>query len=134
MVMQLKCKHVSASEAGDEIFDITFEGGKDLEESPYVLIQRAFFEEEDGRPSPIYLETHDARLIGHYPTLDATLTRNQFVVRLPPPASEIIEVTFKVSDRQYREIYRTLKIILQKDIQNEGAVGCHGETGRSKNC
>jgi len=54
--MKLKCRHVDVSEAGEEIYQASFEEDRNQEGSPYVLIQRAFFPEEDGEPSPIYLE------------------------------------------------------------------------------
>ena len=63
-MMKLKCKHVSASEAGDEIFQVLFEVQSEQEGGSYVLISRAFLEEDEGEFSPIYLETHDERLIG----------------------------------------------------------------------
>ena len=118
-IIKLKCEHVSASEAGDEIFQVMFEAKRDQEDGPYVLIQRAFWEEDEGGPSSCYLETHDLRLIGHYPTLDMELTRNRFILRLPPPVSETIEVDFEASDKQFREIRRMLSIILQKDLEKE---------------
>jgi hypothetical protein len=114
--MKLKCKHVSASEAGDEIFQIRFEVQPEHEGGSYVLISRAFLEEDEDEFSPIYLETHDERLIGHYPEIDAQLTRSHFTVRLPPPVDESIVVDFTTSDQNFEKVRRTLGIILQKDM------------------
>jgi hypothetical protein len=124
--VKLKCEQASASEAGDEIFQVMFEAKRDQEDGPYVLIQRAFFEEEedDGMPSFCYLETHDERLIGHYPTLDMELMRNRFILRLPPPVSETIEVDFEASDNEFQEIRRMLSIILQRDLE-KGVIRKH---------
>ena len=74
-MMKLKCKHVSASEAGDEIFQVLFEVQSEQEGGSYVLISRAFLEEDEGEFSPIYLETHDERL-------NRTKTRFHATVRI----------------------------------------------------
>jgi hypothetical protein len=37
-IMKLKCEHTSASEAGDEIFQVMFEAKRDREDGPYILI------------------------------------------------------------------------------------------------
>lgn len=50
--MKQKCQHVSASEAGDELFQVLFEAKQDQEDGPYVLIQRTFLEEDEGEPAP----------------------------------------------------------------------------------
>ena len=118
-MMKLKCRHVSASEAGGEIFQVQFEEKRIQEDGPYVLIQRAWLEEDDGEFSPIYVETHDERLIGHYPEVDAQLTRRRLTIRLPSPEDESIEVDFTISDRNFAEVRRILGIILQKDMGKE---------------
>ena len=118
-MMKVKCQHVSASEAGDEIFQVHFEEKLDQIDAPYVLIQRAWLEEDEGEFSPIYVETHDERLINHYPTVDATLTRTHLELRLPSPANETIEVEFMTSDANFRKVRRMLGIILQKDMAEQ---------------
>ena len=50
--MILKCRKASASEAGDEMFQVLFEANPEQEDGPYVLIQRAWLEENDGAASP----------------------------------------------------------------------------------
>jgi hypothetical protein len=117
--MKLKCQHVSASEAGDEIFQVCFEVKQDQEDGRYVLISRAFLEEEEGEASPYYVETHDERLTGHYPSVEAELTRNRLVLRLPSPLNNMIEVEFTTSDRNFRKVQQTLGIILQEDMEEE---------------
>jgi hypothetical protein len=107
-IMELKCQHVSASEAGDEIFQILFKEKREQENGPYLLISRAFLEEDEGEPSPVYIETQDEQLIGHYPTVDAELTRNHLTIRLPSPADDTIEVEFVTSDREFKRIKRML--------------------------
>ena len=83
--MKLNCQHVSASEAGHEIFQVLFAAQPEQEDGPYVLISHAFLEEDEGESSSIYVETHDEGLIGHYPQIDAQLTRSRLTIRLPSP-------------------------------------------------
>ncbi len=112
-MMKLKCQHVSVGEAGDEIFQVQFEGVQNQEDGPYVLIQRAWLEEDKDEFSTIYVETHIERLIDHYPEIDAQLTRNHLTLRLPPPANETIDIEFTTSDTNFRKVRRMLEIILQ---------------------
>ena len=114
--MQLKAERASASEAGGEIFQVLFEANPEQEGAPYVLIQRAWLEEDDGESSSCYIETHDERLIGHYTALDAELTRNRLTLQLPTPTDEIIRIDFTTSDGNFQEIRRVLGIILQRDL------------------
>jgi len=79
----------------------------------YLLLQRAFFEEDEGDDDPCYVETNDERLIGHYPDLDVTLTRNRLTVNLPLPVAETIEADFKATDEEFEQIRRMLGTILQ---------------------
>jgi hypothetical protein len=118
-MMELRCQYVSASEAGDEIFQVMFEEKPEEEEGPYLLISRAFLEEDEGEVDPVYIETHDKRLIGHYPTVGTELTRDRFTITLPPPANETIQVHFNASDKEFRRVVRTLEIILQKKFTIE---------------
>ncbi|MFZ5516103.1 MAG: hypothetical protein ACOY90_05665 [Candidatus Zhuqueibacterota bacterium] len=117
--MRLNCQHVSADEAGGEIFQILFEEKEDQCDEPYVLIQRAWLEEDEGEFSPIYVETHDERLIGHYRKVDAVLTRSHLTLRLPPPTEEVIEIDFTTSDSTFRKVKRMLGIILQRDTDED---------------
>jgi hypothetical protein len=127
--MKLNCQHASASEAGDEIFQVLFEEKEDQCDEAYVLIQRAWLEEDEGEFSPIYVETHDQRLIDHYTTVDAVLTRNHLTLRLPSPANETIEVEFTTPDKTFREIRRMLGIILQKDIPEQNQIDANKTNG-----
>jgi hypothetical protein len=115
--MKLKCQYVSATEAGDEIFQVLFKAVRDQEDGPYLLLQRAFFEEDDGDDEACYIETNEEHLIGHYPKIDAALTRNRLIINLPPPANDTIEVNFQATDSEFQEIRRVLAIILQQDLK-----------------
>ncbi len=114
--MELKAESASASEAGGEIFRVLFEANPEQEHGPYVLIQRAWLEEDEGEFSACYIETHDESLIGHYTALRAVLTRNCLTLQLPPPADEIVNIDFATSDENFREIRRILGIIFQRDL------------------
>lgn len=114
--MKLKCQHVSAGEAGGEIFQVQFAEQRDGVDGPYVLIQRAWLEEAGDAPSSIYVETHDRDLINHYPEIEAQLTRTHLTIRLPSPANESIEIDFTASDQVFAEVRRMLGIILQKGM------------------
>ena len=114
--MELQCKHISASEAGDEIFQVLFEVHPEQEDSPYLLISRSFFEEDEVEPSSVYVETNDGRLTGHYKKIKAQLERHSFTIRLPPPAADTIKVDFTTSEMNFNKVKRMLQIIFQEDI------------------
>jgi hypothetical protein len=128
--MRFECQHVSTGSAGDEIFQILFEKEQDQYEEPYLLIQRAWLEEDEGEFSPIYVETHDLDLTGHYPTVDAVLTRDRLTLRLPSPADRMIEVEFETSDANFQEVSRMLRIILQKDTVEQNQADANKPGGR----
>ena len=109
--MRINCRHVSASEAGEEYFQVFF-AGQDEEEGPYLLIQRGFEYDDKKPPDLCYIETHDERFIGHFEGMKAVLSRNRFVLRLPPPRTETIDVRFTKPVENFGEIKRTLQIIL----------------------
>ena len=109
--MKLECKYVSSSEAGGEIFQILMEAELDQEDGPYLLLQRAFLEEDEGDVTPCYVETNDRRLSGHYPEIEVELMRHRLIVKLPSPVDEAIEATFRASDGEFKRIGQILKVI-----------------------
>ena len=111
--MKLECKYVSASEAGGEIFQILMEAERDQEDGPYLLLQRAFLEEDEGDDSACYVETNDRRLTGHFPEIEFELTRHRLNVKLPSPVDETIEAKFRATDEEFRRIAHILKVIVQ---------------------
>ena len=134
--MRIECEYVSASSAGDEIFQVLFESVEKQYDEPYLLIQRAWLEEDESEFSPIYVETHNRDLIGHYPTVEAVLTRNHLTLRLPAPANEVIDVDFKASDANFHEVSRMLGIILFNDTidhEHEDANNAPGTYFRKSN-
>lgn len=113
--MEFTCTQASASEAGDEIFQVLFNNDCDPEDfdSPYLLIQRAWLEEDEGDSDGVYVECTNRDLCGHYSGgVVAELTRDSIYLRLPAPAKEVIKVYFKASDQEYKEIMEMLALIL----------------------
>ena len=115
--MKLNCQSVSTSEAGDEIFQILFNAEINQDDSSYLLLQRAFFEEDDGDNVSCYVETNEEYLIGHYPNFHADLSRNQLTLVLPSPTNETIEINFQITDQKFRELRHMLTIVLQQDFK-----------------
>lgn len=113
--MEFTCTQASASEAGDEIFQVLFQNNCDPEDfdSPYLLIQRAWLEEDEGGSDGIYVECTNIGLCGHYSGgVVAELTRDSIHLHLPAPANEVIKVRFKASDQEYKEISEMLALML----------------------
>ena len=113
--MEFTCTQASASEAGDEIFQVLFQNGCDSEDfdSPYLLIQRASLEEDEGDSDGIYVECTNVDLCGHYSGgVVAELTRELIHLHLPAPANEVIKVGFKANDQDYKEISKMLPLML----------------------
>ena len=115
--MKLICQHVSAGDAGDEIFQVLFEENIDDDNAPYLLLQRAFLEEDEGDDDPPYVETNVVQLTGHHANLCATLTRNSLTVSLPPQKNDIITIEFDITDIQFDKVKRILSIIFQKNLE-----------------
>lgn len=114
--MKLNCQSVSTSEAGDEIFQVLFEIELNQDNGPYLLLQRAFLEEDDGDDASCYVETNEENLIGHYPNFHAELSRNRLILDLPPPTNETIEVNFQITDQKFKEVRHMLTVVLQQDF------------------
>ncbi len=83
------------------------------EDGPYLLLQRAFFEEDEGNDARCYVETNDERLIGHYKEIEVRLTRHRLTVKLPPPVNATIEAKFRATDEEFQRISDMLKVIVQ---------------------
>lgn len=108
----LKCRNVQAAEAGDEIFQVTFETEFDSLKD-YFLIQRGFeFEEVVG--NQIYIESDDMTFTGYNIIEEAFLERNRFYIRLNDKDNSEIELLFSISDNKYQKIKKTLKIIFTR--------------------
>jgi len=104
---ELRCEHVSASEAGDG-FQILFGKTPDSQEG-YVLVQRHFEFPDGGK---CYLETDDQEFCGHFRFRSARLSRNRFQMVFGIGPVREITVFFKATDSAYAEVQRVLKIMI----------------------
>ena len=106
MKIELDC--VSASESGD-YYQVTFKGEADREDGQYVLVQRQFEFPDGGR---CYVETHDQEYIGHFKVAQAELGRNRLLLRLAGRRAAELEVAFKATGKNWREVARILRIMI----------------------
>ena len=104
---ELRCGHVSASEAGDGL-QVLFEKTPDSQEG-YVLVQRHFEFPDGGK---CYLETDDQEFCGHFRFRSARLSRNRFQMVFGIGPVREITVFFKATDSAYAEVQRVLKIMI----------------------
>lgn len=104
---ELRCEHMSVSEAGDG-FQVLFEKTRDGHEG-YVLVQRHFEFPNGGK---CYLETDDYKFCGHFRTRSAQLSRNRFHVVFGIGRAREITVFFNATDSAYAEVRRVLQIMI----------------------
>jgi hypothetical protein len=105
---KLHAKHVSASEAGGEYFQVVFEEEWESDKA-YFLIQRQFEMPDDGR---CYVETHKEESRGYFKIREAKLSRNNFNIRLPQKSEADWDITFAIDDAAYEEMKGVLGAIL----------------------
>ncbi len=105
--MKLKLDRVSVAEYGD-YFQVAF-SATDEADSPYLVIQRQF-EDPDG--GVCYVETHDEAYIGHSRVARAALYRSKFVLELRRKKASRIEVTFRTTEQDFKELRRVLRIMI----------------------
>ena len=105
--MKIQLKNASASESGD-YFQVLFEEEEDGE-GAYLLIQRQL---EDPDSSLRYFEAHDEDDIAHFRVVRATLGRHRLHLRLARREAAELEVTFKVTDKDYHEVERVMRIMI----------------------
>ena len=110
--MQLNCKYVSASEAGD-YFQVLFEKELD-DDKEYFLIQRQFEFPDGGK---CYIETQGEDYIGHYKIRKSTISPKRFYVKIQRWQDSDITINFNTSTKNYNEIKRVLKIMIPNIIE-----------------
>jgi hypothetical protein len=106
-ILEFRCEHVSATEAGDG-FQVLFETTRDSLEG-YVLIQRHFEFPDGGK---CYLETEAREYSGHFRIRTAELSRNQFQIAFGEAPMRGIVVRFSATDSVYAELKRVLQILI----------------------
>lgn len=105
---KLHAKHVSASEAGGEYFQVMFEEEWESDKA-YFLIQRQFEMPDDGS---CYVETHQEEARGHFKIRQAKLSRNRLQIRLPQRIEAEWDIAFSIGDGDYEEMKEVLSTIL----------------------
>jgi hypothetical protein len=105
---KLHAKHVSASEAGGDYFQVMFEAEWESDQA-YFLIQRQFEMPDDGS---CYVETRQEAACGHFKIRQARLSRNRLRIRLPQTSEADWDITFALDDATYEEMKAVLATIL----------------------
>lgn len=115
-MFKFNCQHASTSDSEDQIQYVAFNEDHDDDIGSYVLISRAFFEEEDeDDEAPIYVETHDQRLIGYYQTVGAELNRDSLTLTLPAPTNQTMKIDLMIPETTFQKVSSTLDIILRRN-------------------
>jgi len=95
-------------DADDADFDLS------APERPYLLIQRQFEDEDDG---VCYIETHEPdTYAGHFRLHVIELTTTRLLFEIDRPTDRMVEVTFALDQRRFREVERILCIIFGAKI------------------
>jgi hypothetical protein len=105
--MNMNCKHVSASEAGD-YYQVLFEKQID-DDDEYFLIQQQFEFPSDDK---CYIETQDEEFVGHYKIKEARINPNKFYLEIQRKQNSKITINFETTPKSYKDIRRVLKIII----------------------
>jgi hypothetical protein len=108
-IVELRCEHVSATEAGDG-FQVLFETTRDSLEG-YLLIQRHFEFPDGGK---CYLETEAPEFCGHFRIRSANLFRDRFQIAFGNDPVKRIVMLFSATDSVYAEVKRVLQIMIPK--------------------
>jgi hypothetical protein len=106
-IRQLRCEHVSATEAGDG-FQVLFAQSPDSDEG-YVLVQRHFEFPDGGK---CYVETDDREFCGHFRIRGARLSRNRFEMAFGGRPERKIVVLFDATNSVFTEIKRVLQVMI----------------------
>jgi hypothetical protein len=107
--MRFHANYVSTSVAGD-YYQAMFAAEEDATDpdSPYLLIQRQFETSDD---DTCYIETHDAKYIGHFILRQLEFTPKKLSIEIDRPTDNRVSVTFSLTVRDFDEASRVVKII-----------------------
>ena len=119
--MKLHARYVTVSDFDDQYFEVSFGNERpaadydpDAPVRPYVLHQRQF-EDEDG--GVCYLETHDPdRYAGHLRLRLVEFTPTCLAFEIDRPQDRLVEVTFRLGARRFREVQRLVSIIFSLNM------------------
>lgn len=106
---------MTVSISGD-YYQISFDAKKDngsaeISDDPYFLIQRQFEMPDDGE---IYIESLDENYIGHFAVKNAILKKDKIVLELKRPNYSKIEVGFKATEKEFKELHSAIKTMIPK--------------------
>jgi hypothetical protein len=106
--MQVHAKSVSSSNSGD-YYQALFEDD-DLTDgdSSYLLIQREFEADDVGE---CHFETDDGKYSGHFLLLRFDIKQDGISLEIDRSDNRIIQVSFSVTNEEYAESLRVIKII-----------------------
>jgi hypothetical protein len=77
-------------------------------DSPYLLIQRQFEDQEDNL---CYIETHDEKYCGHFLLRHLDFTPQKLSIELDRPRNNLVSVTFAMAAAEFAEASQVVKII-----------------------
>ena len=114
--MKPNARYVTVSNFDDQCFEASLGNERlaaddlaDAPVQPYVLLQRQF-EDEDG--GVCYLETHEPdRYAGHLRLRLVEFTPTRLAFEIDGPQDRLVEVTFRLGARRFREVQRVVNII-----------------------
>ena len=119
--MKLHARYVTVSDFDGQHFELSF-GNEDpaadydpvAPARPYVLLQRQL-EDEDG--GICYLETHDSsRYGGHHRLQVVEFTPTRLAFEIDRPQDRLIDVSFRLGVRRFREAQRVVSIIFGLNV------------------
>jgi len=109
--MDFHANYVSTSVFGDgDYYQATFEAEQDTDDpdSPYLLIQRQFEDQDDDR---CYIETHDKKYCGHFLLHRIDFTPQNLSIELDRPRDNFVSVTLAMVAREFAKASQVVKII-----------------------
>jgi hypothetical protein len=114
--MKLNARYVTVSDFEDQCFEASFgnehlaaDYHPDAPVQTYVLLQRQF-EDEDG--GVCYVETHEReRYAGYLRLRLVEFTPTRLAFEIERPQDRLVEVTFRLGARRFREVQRVVNII-----------------------
>ena len=115
--MRFHANYVSASEAGNEYFQVSFDieapSDDDFDLSgpvpPYLLVQRQF-EDDDG--GVCYIETHDHDpYTGHFRLRLIEFTPTRLAFEIARADHKYVEVTYDLDAKRFAEVQRVVHIV-----------------------
>ena len=109
--MDFHANYVSISVCGDrDYYQATFQAEQDTDDpdSPYLLIQRQFEDQDDNL---CYIETHDEKYCGHFLLRRLDFTPQKLSIELDRPRNNLVSVTFAMAAAEFAEASQVVKII-----------------------